>query len=82
MSRVNHKAVRERLREKRSDITDREFFSSRILAAHFEDMAAAQTHRYRYNRRVRVKLFWASKSEATAYTDNAVITINTGNSTA
>ena len=79
MSRVNHKAVRERLREKRSDITDREFFSSRILAAHFEDMAAAQTHRYRYNRRVRVKLFWASKSEATAYTDNAVITINTGN---
>lgn len=79
MSRVNHKAVRERLLEKRSGITDREFFSSRILAAHFEDMAAAQTHRYRYNRRVRVKLFWDSKSDTTAYTDNAVITVNTGN---
>ena len=43
MARVNHKLVRQRLNEKRSQITDRQFFTSRLLAGHFEDMAAAQT---------------------------------------
>ena len=52
MSRVNHKLVKQRLNENRSKITDRQFFSSRLLAGHFEDMAAAQTRRYHYNRRV------------------------------
>lgn len=46
MARVNHKLVKQRLNEKRSKITDRQFFSSRILAGHFEDLAAAQTRRY------------------------------------
>ena len=32
MARVNHKLVKQRLNEKRSKITDRQFFSSRILA--------------------------------------------------
>ena len=31
MSRVNHKRVKQLLNEKRSKITDRQFFSSRIL---------------------------------------------------
>ena len=42
MARVNHKLVKQRLNEKRSKITDRQFFTSRLLAGHFEDMAAAQ----------------------------------------
>ena len=54
MARVNHKLVKQRLNEKRSKITDRQFFTSRLLAGHFEDMAAAQTRRYKYNRRVHV----------------------------
>ena len=54
MARVNHKLVKQRLNEKRSKITDRQFFSSRILAGHFEDLAAAQTRRYHYNRRVTI----------------------------
>ena len=54
MARVNHKLVKQRLNEKRSKITDKQFFSSRMLAGHFEDLAAAQTRRYHYNRRVRV----------------------------
>ena len=37
--RVNHKLVKQRLNEKRSSISDRQFFVSRILAGHFEDMA-------------------------------------------
>ena len=42
MARVNHKLVKQRLNEKRSKITDKQFFSSRMLAGHFEDLAAAQ----------------------------------------
>lgn len=79
MARVNHKLVRQRLNEKRSKITDKQFFSSRMLAGHFEDMAAAQTRRYHYNRRVRVNLYWKPKDSFTAATDNMHIRINTGN---
>ena len=79
MARVNHKLVKQRLNEKRSKITDRQFFSSRILAGHFEDLAAAQTRRYHYNRRVRVNLYWKPKDSFLAATDNMYIRINSGN---
>lgn len=79
MARVNHKLVKQRLNEKRSKITDRQFFTSRLLAGHFEDMAAAQTRRYKYNRRVHVNLVWEPKSSMMAMTDNQVILINCGN---
>lgn len=78
MARVNHKLVKKLLNEKRSKITDRQFFTSRVLAGHFEDMAAAQTRRYRYDRRVRVLLRWEPKSGSAACTDNVTIHINTG----
>lgn len=80
MSRVNHKLVKQRLNESRSKITDRQFFTSRILAGHFEDMAAAQTRRYQYNRRVHVGIIWQPESSETASTDNAVIRINAAHS--
>lgn len=80
MSRVKHKLVKQRLNEKRSQISDRQFFSSRILAGHFEEMAAAQTRRYHYNRRVRVNLHWNPKSHEVASTDDLTVRINTGNS--
>ena len=38
MARVNHKKVKQLINEKRSKISDRQFFTSRILALHFEDM--------------------------------------------
>ena len=79
MSRVNHKRVKQLLNEKRSKITDRQFFSSRILAGHYEDLAAAQTRRYHYNRRIRVNLFWNARNPSAACTDNNSIIINTGN---
>ena len=78
MARVNHKLVKKLLNEKRSKITDRQFFTSRVLAGHFEDMAAAQTRRYKYGRRVRVQLRWEPKSGSAACTDNLTIHINTG----
>ena len=79
MARVNHKLVKQRLNEKRSKITDRQFFTSRLLAGHFEDMAAAQTRRYHYNRRVRVNLYWKPKEPDVAMTDNMQVRINAGN---
>ena len=78
MARVNHKLVKKLLNEKRSKITDRQFFTSRVLAGHFEDMAAAQTRRYKYGRQVRVQLSWEPKSGSVACTDNMTIHINTG----
>ena len=81
MARVNHKRVKQLLNEKRSKITDRQFFTSRILAGHYEDMAVAQTRRYHYNRRVRVSIIWNPKYEQVAGTDNQCICINAGHKT-
>lgn len=78
MAKVNHRLVKQRLNEHRSKITDRQFFSSRLLAGHFEDLAAAQTRRYHYNRRVHVSLYWKPKEEHLASTDNLFIRINAG----
>lgn len=79
MARVNHKKVKQLIAETRGKITDRQFFTSRILAGHFEDMAAAQSKRYHYNRRVRVNLYWSPKDPDLASTNNTNIIINTGN---
>ena len=76
MARVNHKRVKQLLNEKRSRITDRQFFTSRILAGHFEDMAMAQTRRYKYNRRIHVAISWSPKSGEVACTNNLSVLIN------
>lgn len=78
MARVNHKKVKQLLSEKRSKITDRQFFTSRILALHFEDMAMAQTRRYKYNRRIHVNLSWKPKNSQIACTNNLSVFINAG----
>lgn len=80
MARVDHKLVKRLLDEKRSKISDRQFFTSRVLALHFEDMAVAQTRRYKYDRRVRVRLTWSPSSDSVAHTDNLTIFINAGHS--
>lgn len=79
MARVNHKKVKQLIQQKRGRITDQEFFTSRLLALHLEDMVAAQTKRYGASRRVRVRLLWQPESSDLAYTDNLYITINAGN---
>ena len=79
MARVNHKKVKQLIQQKRGKITDQEFFTSRLVALHLEDMAAAQTKRYGASRRVRVRLLWQPDNTDLAYTDNLHITINAGN---
>lgn len=78
MARVNHKKVKQMLEETRKKITDRQFFTSRILAGHYEDMAAAQTRRYKYNRRIKMKIIWKPKERSIAVTNNLNILINAG----
>ena len=78
MARVNHKKVKQLLNEERSKISDRQFFTSRILALHFEDIAMAQTKRYKYSRRIHVKLLWDPNENCAARTNNLSVRINTG----
>lgn len=78
MARVNHKKIKQLIAQKQKTITDRQFFVSRALAAHFEDIAAAQTKRYGYRRRVRVRTVWKPKEPDGAHTDNGLVWINAG----
>ena len=80
MARVNHKKVKQLIQERRGKISDREFFTSRLLALHFEDIAAAQTKRYGSRRPVRVHLTWEPDASHAACTNNLTIHINAGNS--
>lgn len=78
MARVNHKKIKQLITQKQKTITDRQFFVSRALAAYFEDIAAAQTKRYGYRRRVRVRIVWKPKEKGVARTDNGLVWINAG----
>jgi len=78
LARVSHKKIRQLVAQKQKTITDRQFFSSRILAGHLEDMAAAQTRRYRVRRKIQVRTVWSPRNPAIACTNNSVIWINAG----
>jgi len=80
LARISHKKIRQLMQQRRKTVTDSQFFSSRLLAGHFEDMAAAQTRQYGYTRRVRVRTVWEPGNTDAAYTDNELIWINAGHS--
>lgn len=79
MARVSHKKIKQLIAQKQSKITDRQFFTSRILATHFADIAAAQTRRYGCRRQVKLDIKWEPKLPRLACTDNLLIHINAGN---
>ena len=78
MARVDHKKIRQLIAQKQKTVTDRQFFSSRAFAAYFADMALAQTRRYGYHRRVKVRTVWEPKTGNTAMTNNELIWLNAG----
>ena len=78
MARVDHKKIRQLIAQKQKTVTDRQFFSSRAFAAYFVDMALAQTRRYGYHRRVKVRTVWEPKNGNTAMTNNELIWLNAG----
>ena len=75
---VDHRKVKQLIAEKRKTVTDKQFFTSRILAGHFAEIAAAQTRRYGHNRRVKVQIVWEPKVDSLACTDNLLVRINAG----
>lgn len=78
MARVDHKKIRQLIAQKQKTVTDRQFFSSRAFSAYFADMALAQTRRYGYHRRVKVRTVWEPKNGNTAMTNNELIWLNAG----
>ena len=80
MARVSHKKIKQLIQQRRKTVTDSQFFSSRLLAGHFEDLAAAQTRRYGYTRRVKVRTVWEPDNQNAACTNNDLIWLNAGHS--
>ena len=71
-------AIRRRIAEKKSKLTDEQLFASPQFAAYLTDIAEAATGRYR--RKSSVKTYWDALPHADiAHTDNRTITVNTGN---
>lgn len=79
MGWVDHKKIRDRIASRRSAISDETFFTSRIFSAHFEEIVAVQLNRYKYKRRVRIKIYWDAKDPFIAATNNTLIIVNAGN---
>ena len=76
--RTSHTAIRRRIAEQKSKLTDEQLFASPQFAAYLTDIAEAATGRYR--RKSSVKTYWDALPHADiAHTDNRTITVNTGN---
>lgn len=76
--RTSHMAIRRRIAEQKSKLTDEQLFASPQFAAYLTDIAEAATGRYR--RKSSVKTYWDALPHADiAHTDNRTITVNTGN---
>ncbi|MCM1305270.1 MAG: nitric oxide reductase activation protein NorD [Butyrivibrio sp.] len=76
--RTSHTAIRKRIADEKSRLTDEQLFASPQFAAYLTDIAEGTTGRYR--RKSSVKTYWDALPHAEiAHTDNRVITVNAGN---
>ena len=76
--RTSHTAIRRRIADEKSKLTDEQLFASPQFAAYLTDIAEGTTGRYR--RKSSVRTYWDALPHADiAHTDNRVITINAGN---
>ena len=77
MRRISHVKLRHLLEEKKSKITDKELFTSRLFRGYLADMA--ETTGNRYKKPIRVVVDWDESEDAQiACTDNQQIYINAG----
>ncbi|MDE5994222.1 MAG: nitric oxide reductase activation protein NorD, partial [Oscillospiraceae bacterium] len=73
-----HKKVRQLVADKKSNIKDKEFFTSSVLRRHFEDIAYGITQKFG-KERVVVQFEWNDDPQASiAYTNGLKVVINTG----
>ncbi|MCM1375222.1 MAG: nitric oxide reductase activation protein NorD [Lachnospiraceae bacterium] len=76
--RTSHMAIRRRIAEQKSKLTDEQLFASPQFAAYLTDIAEATTGRYR--RKSSVRTYWDPTPRADiARTNNRTITVNAGN---
>lgn len=76
--RTSHLAIKKRITEIKSKLTDEQLFASRQFAAYLTDIAEATAGRY--HRTVKVSISWDPRAEAgVARTDNKIIELNAGN---
>ena len=76
--RTSHTAIRRRIADEKSRLTDEQLFASPQFAAYLTDIAEGTTGRYR--RRSSVRTYWDALPHADiAHTDNRTITVNAGN---
>ena len=76
--RTSHTAIRRRIADEKSRLTDEQLFASPQFAAYLTDIAEGTTCRYR--RKSSVRTYWDALPHADiAHTDNRTITVNTGN---
>jgi len=79
LARVNHKYIKKLIAQKVKTITDRQFFTSPAVSAHFADIIAAQTRRYHFARRVKVNIIWKTRQlDLIGVTNNDTILVNAG----
>jgi len=76
--RTSHTAIRRRIADEKSRLTDEQLFASPQFAAYLTDIAEGTTCRYR--RKSSVRTYWDALPHADiAHTDNRTITVNAGN---
>lgn len=76
--RTSHTAIRRRIADEKSRLTDEQLFASPQFATYLTDIAEGTTSRYR--RKSSVRTYWDALPHADiAHTDNRTITVNAGN---
>lgn len=82
MASVNHKKIRDAIEDKKSKISDKDFFTVRKYgyARFLEDIASAQTKRFSYDRRPKVEIIFEPENELVAVTNDVLIRINAASS--
>lgn len=76
--RTSHLEIRRKIQDEKMKINDEELFGSPAFAAYLADIGESVAKRY--GRPFKVKTHWDPRPEAdVAWTDNRVVTINTGN---
>ena len=82
---VSERQIKTLAAKKKALISDKNFFTSKVLHRYFTELAAMLTQRYGFKLAIKVKLTWLNKDPHTghdpyiAYTDNNTIVVNCNN---
>ena len=78
-SSIDHRKIRKMVEDRKSTIKEKDLFTSRLMAAHFEDINAASLKVYNIHRDVHVILVWRENDGFVACTDKQIVWLNAAN---